>query len=95
MLGQRRRRWARIGPVLGQCLVAQLIEPKDDLITLDHFPGSKSSHSEVSRLANLAGEDAVNIKNGFHHFKIHSLYLSTVQMSHLVKEVSIATVLWQ
>ena len=64
--------------------VAQLIEPKDDLVTVDHLPGSKSGHSEVSGVANLAGEDAVDIKNGFHHIKIHSLYLSTVQRSHLV-----------
>ena len=72
MLVQRRRPWARIGPSLGQRLVfagsvdrphgvsysarckdiktvAQLIEPKDDLATVD-------------------------IKNGFHHIKIHSLY---------------------
>ena len=72
MLGQRRRRWDRIGPAFGQRLVfagsvdrphyvshiagcediktvAQLIEPKDDLVTID-------------------------IKNGFHHIKIHSLY---------------------
>ena len=60
MLGQRRRRWARIGTVLGQrvltghiCVlhiigcediktVAQLLEPKDDLVTVDHLPGSKS-----------------------------------------------------
>ena len=64
--------------------VAQLIEPKDDLVTLDHIPGSKSSHSEVSKVANLAGEDDVDIKNGFHHIKIHSLYLSTVQKSNSV-----------
>ena len=31
-----------------------------------------------------AGEDAVDIKTGFHHIKIHSLYLSTVQRSYLV-----------
>ena len=56
---------------------AQLIEPKDDLVTVDHLP--------VVRVASLAGEDAVdNIKNGFHHIKIHSLYLSTVQRSYLV-----------
>ena len=30
------------------------------------------------------GGDAVDIKNGFHHIKIHSLYLSTVQRSFLV-----------
>ena len=71
MLGQRRRRLARIGPALGQRLVfagsvdrphyvshiagcediktvAQLIKPKDDLVTVD-------------------------IKNGFHYIKIHSL----------------------
>ena len=30
------------------------------------------------------GGDAVDIKNGFHHIKIHSLYLSTVQRSCLV-----------
>ena len=30
------------------------------------------------------GEDAVDIKKGFHHIKIHRLYLSTVQRSHLV-----------
>ena len=48
--------------------VAQLIEPKDDLVTVDHLPGSKSSLSGVS--ANLEGEDAVDIKNGFHHIKI-------------------------
>ena len=41
--------------------VAQLIEPADDLVTVDHFPGSKSCHSEVSGVANLAGEDAVDI----------------------------------
>ena len=72
MLGLRRRQLVRIGPALGQRLVfagsvdrlhcvshiggcediktvAQLIEPKDDLVTVD-------------------------IKNGFHHIKIHSLY---------------------
>ena len=42
--------------------VAQLIEPKDDLVTVDHLPGSKSWHSEVSGVANLAGEDAVDLK---------------------------------
>ena len=77
MLGQCRRRWTRIGPVLGQRLVfantkhlynictmlvqrrrwegvlhiagcknnktvALLIEPKDDLATVDHLPGSNS-----------------------------------------------------
>ena len=30
------------------------------------------------------GEDAVAMKNEFHHIKIHSLYLSTVQGSYLV-----------
>ena len=64
--------------------VAQLIEPKDDLVTVDHLPCSKSWHSEVSGVANLAGKDAVDIKNEFHHIKIHSLYLSTVQMSYVV-----------
>ena len=69
MLGQRRRRWAGIVPALGQNLlfagvltghivfrtcediktVAQMIDPKDDLVTVD-------------------------IKNGFHHIKTHSLY---------------------
>ena len=39
-----------------------MIEPKDDLVTVDHLPGSKSCHSEVSGLVNLAGEDAVDIK---------------------------------
>ena len=63
---------------------SQLIEPKDDLATVDHLPGSKSWHSEVSGVANLAGEDAVDMKNGFHHIKIHSLYLSAVQRSYLV-----------
>ena len=65
MLGQRRRRWARIGPASGQRLVFAgsverphcvlniagcedirtvdpLIEPKDDLVTVDYLPGSKS-----------------------------------------------------
>ena len=42
--------------------VAQLIEPKDDLVTLDHLPGSKSWHSEASGVANLAGENVVDIK---------------------------------
>ena len=42
--------------------VAQLIEPKNDLVTVYHLPGSKSWHSEVSGVANLAGEDAVDIK---------------------------------
>ena len=65
MLGQPRRRWARIGPALGQRLVfagsvvrphcvlniagcediktvAPLIKSKDDLVTVDHLPGSKS-----------------------------------------------------
>ena len=78
MLGQRRRWWARIGPALGQRW------DKDDLVTVDHLPGSKSWHSEVSGVANLAVEDSVDIKNGFHHIKIHSLYLSTVQRSYLV-----------
>ena len=50
------------------------MESKDDLVTVDHLPGSKAS-----QIANLAGEDAVDIKNMFHHIKIHSLYLSTVQ----------------
>ena len=56
----RRRRWARIGPALGQRFlfagsvshitgcgdiktVAQLIVPKDDLVTVDHLPASKRS----------------------------------------------------
>ena len=64
--------------------VAQLIESKDDLVTVDHLTGRKSWHSEVSEVANLAGEDAVDIKNGFHHIKIHSHYLSTVQRSYLL-----------
>ena len=64
--------------------VAQMIEPKDDLVTVDHLLGSKFWHSEASGVANLAGKDAVDIKNGFHHFKIHSLYPSTIQRSHLV-----------
>ena len=51
--------------------VAQLIKPKDDLVTVDHLPGSKSWHSEVSWVANFAEEDAGVIKNGFHHIKIH------------------------
>ena len=42
--------------------VAQLITPKDDLVTVDHLPDSKSWHSEVSGVVNLAGEDAVDIK---------------------------------
>ena len=42
--------------------VAQLIEPKDDLVAVNHFPGSKSWHREVSGVVNLAGEDAVDIK---------------------------------
>ena len=68
--------------------LAQLIEPKDDLVTVDHLPGSKSWHSEVSGVVHLAGEDAVDIKNGFHHIKIHSLHLSTVQRSYLVKLIT-------
>ena len=35
-------------------------------------------------MANLTGQDAVELENGSHHNKIHSLYLSTVQRSHLV-----------
>ena len=58
--------------------VAQLIEPKDDLVTVDHLPVNKSRHSKASGVANLVGENAVDIKNGFHQIKIHSLYLSTV-----------------
>ena len=54
--------------------VAPLIESKDDLVSVDHLPGSKSWHNEASGVANLAEEDAVDIKNGFHHIKIHSLY---------------------
>ena len=46
--------------------VAQLIESKDDLVTVYHLPGS-----EASGVANLVGEDAVDIKNRFHHIKIH------------------------
>ena len=34
---------------------AQLIKPKDDLVTVDHLPGSKSRHSEVSGVANFVG----------------------------------------
>ena len=53
MVGQRRRRWARIGPALGQCIVfctspgediktvAQLTAANDDLVTVDHLAGSK------------------------------------------------------
>ena len=36
------------------------------------------------RSSGPSGEDAVDIKNGFHHIRIHSLHLSTVQRSHLV-----------
>ena len=36
--------------------VAQLIETEDDLVTVDHLPDSKSSHSEASGVANLAGK---------------------------------------
>ena len=66
--------------------VAQLIEPKDDLVTVDHLPGSKSWHGEASGVANLAGEDAVDIKNEFHHIKIRSF--STVHRSHLVTVIT-------
>ena len=77
MLGQHRRRWAGIVPALGQNLlfagvltghiafrtcediktVAQMIDPKDDLVTVD-------------------------IKNGFHHIKIHSLFINIYYKSH-------------
>ena len=66
------RRWTSVGFMLG------------DLVTIDHLCGSTSWHSEASGAVNLAGKDAVDIKKGFHHIKIHSLYLSTVQRSHLV-----------
>ena len=42
--------------------VAPLIEPKDDLVTVDNLPGSKSWHNEASGVPQLAGEDAVDIK---------------------------------
>ena len=71
MLGQRRRRWARIGLALGQRLVfagsvdrphcashiegcadiktvAQLIKPKDDLVTVDIKTGSTTAKYLVS-----------------------------------------------
>ena len=67
-------------------IVAQLIEPKEELVTVDHLPGSKSWLSEAS--ANLAWEYAVDIKNRLHHIKIHSLYLSTVQRSHWVRLIT-------
>ena len=73
MLGQRRRRWARIWPALGQRLVfagrfdrphcvshiagcediktvAQLIEPKNDLVTVDTKTGSITSNYIVSNV---------------------------------------------
>ena len=38
----------------------------------------------TSVLCLCVGEDAVDIKNRFHHIKIHSLYLSTIQSNYLV-----------
>ena len=49
--------------------VAQLIKPKDDLVTVNHLPSIKSWHSEVSRVANLTGEDDVDNYNISHQFK--------------------------
>ena len=40
------------------------------------------------RSSEPCGKDAVDIKNGFHHIKMHSLYLSTLQMSYLVTLIS-------
>ena len=40
-------------------------------------------------------EDAVDIKNGFHHIKIHSLYLSTVQRSYLLTLITKAIDTWK
>ena len=61
--------------------VAPLIESKDDLVNVDHLPGSKSWHSEVSGEANLAGVDAADIKTG----STTSKYIvSTVHRSHLI-----------
>ena len=88
MLGQRRRRWARIGPALGQRLVfAGSVDRL--LVCVSHIAGCEDIKT-VSQLIE-PNDDlfTVDIKNGFHHIKIH---ISTFHRSHLLTLITKAIV---
>ena len=67
-----RRRWARIGPTLGQNLV--FAESVDRPHCVSHIAGCEDIKT-VAQLIELKDDLAtVDTKNGFHHIQIHSLY---------------------
>ena len=75
MLGQRRRRWASIGPALGQRLVfagTRVFADKPHYVS--HIAGCKNIKTVAQVIEPKDDLVTVDIKNGFHHIKIHSLY---------------------
>ena len=74
MLGQRRRRWTRLGPALGQRLVFD--GSVDRVQCVLHIAGCEDIKT-VAQLIEPKDDlvrPTVDIKNGFHRIKIHSLY---------------------
>ena len=76
MQGQRRRRWVRIGPALGQSLV--FAGSVNRTYCVSHIPGVKILKLLILKLIEPK-DDLVTVdkKNGLHHIKIFILLLST------------------
>ena len=78
MLGQRCRRWAKIGPALGQRLVfAGIVERPHCVLNITKCEDIKTVAPLIEFKDNnylVTVNDAADIKNGLHHIKIHSLY---------------------
>ena len=74
MLGQRRRRWVRIGPALGQRLV--FAESVDRTHCVSHIAGCEDIKTVAQMIEPKNDLFAVDIKNGLHNIKIHSLCCS-------------------
>ena len=79
--------------------VTPLIDSKDDLVTVDHLPTASLDTvlTQASGVANLAGEDAADIKNRFHHIKKY--IVSTLHRGHLItlttKAIDTTSIIYQ
>ena len=69
MLGQRRKWWARIGPALGEHLV--FAGSVDRLHCVSHIAGCGYIKTVAQLIESKDDSITVDIKNGFHHIKIH------------------------
>ena len=87
--------WASVtdgGPTLTQLLVKALCgyysQHEVGLLTTVEWILASTGDAGPAFTRHWVGVGAVDVKNGFHHIKMHSLYLSTVQMSYLVTFIS-------